>query len=814
MAANVEIILKMIDQTKGVLGKITDDAGKLGKTATQTGGGLSGLSGKIASMINPATLAVGAFTALGTFMIKAANAAAESAQVDAKLEAVLKATGNAAGMTAAEIDGMSTSLSNMTGVDDEVIKSSAAVLATFREVGEDVFPDATRAALDMSAVMGQDLQSSIVQIGKALNDPIAGVSALRRVGVQLTDQQKDQIATFMESGDVLSAQKVILSELSMEFGGAAESIHNAGTKADSLRVAFGNWTEAIGSGTLPALAKLNQTLADFLNHQAEVINMNNDQRTSSEESMRAGQELIGTYEEWSKAITGTTENYGNAEVSLVKYRAALLNAGDMARKLAADDMYVAESLDAVTASAVLSEEELQEMSKENEKYLSVLGNVSGALEAFNAGQAEINKKFEDGNYVASLYYERQQELWQSYADGEIKTNQYNEASKNLYMSYKDGTFAANESKAAIAELAGEYESATNKIVLSIVSMKFATEGWTNAELAAYLQIGKGLGEFTDAQINATTEAITQAEALVSSYDELDDPMLHVAERAKDADEAFGGMARATAELGESLRKEGASGAAALTAALNGIPTEINVDVNIRVHGSLPKGIMGGTAGTVLTQCFVAGTLVTLSDGTRKPIEQLQVGDEVRSYNIERREFVAGKVSKVMSRDVTEYLNIDGILVTEEHPFWHVGRGEWVKAKDIRRNDFLLRDYGGTKVVNFVFKVSEPATVYNLTVDGEHNYFAGGVLVHNKSVDDFDSGTTPHASGGMFTIPHAYGNEGFMLGNGDTASGGEKLAISPKGQDFVDYDRLAAAMPRIDYRAMARAMDQVLQQRGY
>jgi hypothetical protein len=273
------------------------------------------------------------------------------------------------------------------------------------------------------------------------------------------------------------------------------------------------------------------------------------------------------------------------------------------------------------------------------------------------------------------------------------------------------------------------------------------------------------------------------------------------------------MARATAELGESLRKEGASGAAALTAALNGIPTEINVDVNIRVHGSLPKGIMGGSGGTVLVQCFVAGTLVTLSDGARKPIEQLQVGDEVRSYNIERREFVAGKVSKVMSRDVAEYLNIDGVLVTEEHPFWHVGRGEWVKAKDIKRNAFLLRDYGGTKVVNFVFKVSEPATVYNLTVDGEHNYFAGGVLVHNKSVDDFD-GATPHASGGMFTIPHAYGNEGFMLGNGDTASGGEKLAISPKGQDFVDYDRLAAAMPRIDYRAMARAMDQVLQQRGY
>jgi hypothetical protein len=420
----------------------------------------------------------------------------------------------------------------------------------------------------------------------------------------------------------------------------------------------------------------------------------------------------------------------------------------------------------------LTEEQIEEISDANSLFLGVLGDVQSAQEDYNTGMAKARDE---------LY------------EGKIKTEEYS---------------------AKVDALAADYEEASARIVLSIIEMKLAQGGWTDAELAAYLEIGKAQGVFTQKQVDMAKGAIDMADDMVSAYGDLEGPLLHAGERAEDADVAFGGMARAAAELGEGLRKDAASGASALTSALNGIPTEINVDVNIRVHGSLPKGIMGGSSGTTLVQCFVAGTLVTLSDGTRKPIEQLQIGDEVRSYNIERREFVAGKVSKIMSRDITEYLNIDGVLVTEEHPFWHVGRGEWVKAKAIRRNDFLLRDYGGTKVVNFVFKVSEPATVYNLTVDGEHNYFAGGVLVHNKSVDDFDSGATPHASGGMFTIPHAYGNEGFMLGNGDTASGGEKLAISPKGQDFVDYDRLAAAMPRIDYRAMARAMDQVLQQRGY
>jgi hypothetical protein len=462
-----------------------------------------------------------------------------------------------------------------------------------------------------------------------------------------------------------------------------------------------------------------------------------------------------------------------------RYTEAQRAAWEEAKNLATEQIYASQGIDtaaeSMEAAAVSAEElaaQVKAIDEANRQFLGVLSEVGSAQEEYNAGMVEAR----DALYA--------------------------------------GTITTEEYSAKVAELAASYEDASARIVLSIVEMKLAQDGWTNAELNAYLEIGKQQGVFTESQIKMTRAAIESADELVSSYDELDGPMLHVAERAEDADVAFGGMARAAAELGEGLRKDAASGASALTSALNGIPTVINVDVNIRVHGSLPKGIMGGSGGTVLVQCFVAGTLVTLSDGTRKPIEQLQIGDEVRSYNIERREFVAGKVSKIMNRDVTEYLNIDGILVTEEHPFWHVGRGEWVKAKAVRRNDFLLRDYGGTKVVNFVFKVSEPATVYNLTVDGEHNYFAGGVLVHNKSVDDFDSGTTPHASGGMFTIPHAYGNEGFMLGNGDTASGGEKLAISPKGQDFIDYDRFAAAIPKPDYKAMARAFDQVLQQRGY
>src|SRR5262245_66611796 len=75
----------------------------------------------------------------------------------------------------------------------------------------------------MSAALGQDGKASAIQLGKALNDPIKGVTALQRVGVSFTKSQKNQIKALVESGNTLGAQKVILRELGKEFGGAAKA---------------------------------------------------------------------------------------------------------------------------------------------------------------------------------------------------------------------------------------------------------------------------------------------------------------------------------------------------------------------------------------------------------------------------------------------------------------------------------------------------------------------------------------------------------------------------------------------------------------
>lgn len=76
------------------------------------------------------------------------------------------------------------------------------------------------------------------------------MAALSKVGVSFTQQQKDQIATLVQSGDVLGAQKIILAELNKEFGGVAAAAATAGDKA---AVAFGNLKETVGTALLPLL---------------------------------------------------------------------------------------------------------------------------------------------------------------------------------------------------------------------------------------------------------------------------------------------------------------------------------------------------------------------------------------------------------------------------------------------------------------------------------------------------------------------------------------------------------------------------------
>lgn len=235
---------------KKQFGAIETDAGRSGKKAGGSfGGAFKGAIGILGGLA--------AFGKAADFLRDANAEARESQKVNALTEQIIKATGGAAKVTADQVGDLATQISNATGVDDELIQSSANLLLTFKNVknelgkGNQVFDRATAAAQDLSAAGFGDANSAAKMLGKALNDPAKGMTALSRAGVTFTAQQQEQVKALVKSGDLLGAQKIILGEVESQVGGAAAA---ASTATEKLSTKWGNFKELIGTKfVLPAV---------------------------------------------------------------------------------------------------------------------------------------------------------------------------------------------------------------------------------------------------------------------------------------------------------------------------------------------------------------------------------------------------------------------------------------------------------------------------------------------------------------------------------------------------------------------------------
>lgn len=244
--------------------------------------GLLGLAKGFLPAIGGAALLTAGATALAKGLKFSIDAAAEAQKVDARLEAVLKSTGYAAGMTKKELDGLANSLSNMSGIDDELIKQNEALLLTFTRVGSEVFPEAMEAAMNMSVALGSDLQGSIIMVGKAMNvaagdtsGASTALSAMRRVGVAFTSDQIEMAKQAIATGDTLEYQRIILEELGTEFGGQAKAVGDTYTGAvNKLKTAVGNLGETIGEELLPPLTIAVEKLAGLADNLSKTKDVN------------------------------------------------------------------------------------------------------------------------------------------------------------------------------------------------------------------------------------------------------------------------------------------------------------------------------------------------------------------------------------------------------------------------------------------------------------------------------------------------------------------------------------------------------------
>jgi hypothetical protein len=195
------------------------------------------LSSKAVNFLGAAGIAFGAqqiisgLVNVGKEMVTLFDTAAKT---DAQLKAALKSTGEVAGRSFEQLNAQAEQLQKFTLFDDDATKAAQARLLTFTKVRTDVFDAAIPLIQDYSTAMTKagkstgDLAEDANKVGKALQDPIKGITALSKSGVAFSEVQKQQIKDFVKVGDVASAQRIILEELSVEFGGSAKAAAEAG----------------------------------------------------------------------------------------------------------------------------------------------------------------------------------------------------------------------------------------------------------------------------------------------------------------------------------------------------------------------------------------------------------------------------------------------------------------------------------------------------------------------------------------------------------------------------------------------------------
>lgn len=134
-----------------------------------------------------------------------------------------------------------------------------------------------------------------------------------------------------------------------------------------------------------------------------------------------------------------------------------------------------------------------------------------------------------------------------------------------------------------------------------------------------------------------------------------------------------------------------------------------------------------------TTCLTADTKVLMADGSFKFIAEIKEGEQVQGFDFRINDMINNEVTGLLESDADSYLVInDGLKVTGKHPF-AVGHDTWKEAAQLEVGDMVL---GKSEIeIRSVKIVMESVQVFNLTVDGTHNYFVSDgkevFLVHNK-----------------------------------------------------------------------------------
>lgn len=241
-AAGFRSVKSELGGVKGALAGVQDYASRAGRAMRNIGAGMS------AGVTTPLVL-------LGKQSIELYD---QQVKAEQAVQQAILSTGGAANRTLEDLKGLASGLQGVTTFGDEdILRNVTAPLLTFTKVQDEVFDRAQANVLDMATLLKMDLRSASILVGKALNDPVKGVSALSRSGVQFSEDQKKVIKALVETGDIAAAQTLILKELETQFQGqAAAAASTPLGQFEQIKNAIGDIKEELGGQVAPFLGPL------------------------------------------------------------------------------------------------------------------------------------------------------------------------------------------------------------------------------------------------------------------------------------------------------------------------------------------------------------------------------------------------------------------------------------------------------------------------------------------------------------------------------------------------------------------------------
>lgn len=237
-------------------------AKKSAKGMADAAGAASAAWGKLGAALGGLFAGVSVAGIFTKFVAETRAAEAEQAQ----LAAVLRSTGEAAGFSRDELNQMAAAMEGRSIFSAGEINTAQTALLAFTGIVGDQFTTAMQAAMDMSARTGMTVTQAAETIGRALDVPSKGLTALSRQGFRFTEDQKALVQQLEATGKTSEAQGVILQALTESYGGAAQAARDTfgGAVAALQNTISGLMTGSDGSleGARQGVEDLNAALAD------------------------------------------------------------------------------------------------------------------------------------------------------------------------------------------------------------------------------------------------------------------------------------------------------------------------------------------------------------------------------------------------------------------------------------------------------------------------------------------------------------------------------------------------------------------------